>query len=110
VKIENISAFATTNDNFLYSLVLDPTYSVAPTFNGVANSCIEHAVGAGITVTGGTVIASGYVANRSTFAKEINGLVRLGTKIDGTRTSIALCARPLSANLDILGSINIIEI
>ena len=110
VQIERITALATTNDNFLYSIVLDPTYSSGPTFNGVTNAAIEHAVGAGITVTGGTVLASGYVANRSSFSENINGLIRLGTNIDGTRSIIALCARPLSSNLDILGSIDIIQI
>lgn len=110
IQIENITALATTVDNFLYSIILNPTYSAGPTFNSVADSAIEHAVGAGITVTNGAVLASGYVANRSTFAQKINGLTRLGTQIDGTRESIALCARPLSSNLDILGSIDIIQI
>lgn len=110
VKIKTISTLATTNDNFLYSLIYNPTYSASPTFNGLTNSVIEHAVGAGITVTGGTVLNSGYVANRSTFSEQIDGLIRLGTEIDGTQISIALCARPLTTNLRIFGSIDTIEI
>jgi hypothetical protein len=110
IKIKSVSALATTADNFLYSIILNPTYSSSPTFNGLTNSSIEYAVGGGITVSGGTVLASGYVADRSTFSEDINGIIRLGTEIDGTRVSIALCARPLSSNLDILGSINLIEI
>jgi hypothetical protein len=110
IQVQTITALATTNDNFLYSLILDPTYSSAPTFNAVTDSAIEHAVGAGITVTNGTILASGYAANRSTFLQEVDSSIRLGTQIDGTRTSIALCARPLSSNLDILGSLNIIQV
>ena len=103
VKIKSISTLATTNDNFLYSFIYNPVYSAAPSFSPITNTALEHAVGGGITVSGGLVVASGYVANRSTFSEDINGLIRLGSEIDGTRTTFALCVRPLSSNLDILG-------
>ena len=110
VKIKSISTLATTNDNFLYSFIYNPVYSAAPSFSPITNTALEHAVGGGITVSGGLVVASGYVANRSTFSEDINGLIRLGSEIDGTRTTFALCVRPLSSNLDILGSIDVIQI
>lgn len=113
-KIKALTLLATTVDNFLYSVILNPTVAGgALTWNGLTNSGIEHAVGAAggtNTVTGGTVLSSGYGANRATFVQEINGLIRLGTQIDGTQDVLALCARPLGSNMDILGSLDTIEI
>lgn len=113
-KVKALSLLATTVDNFLYSLILNPTVAgAALTWNGLANSGLEHALGdpAGSnTVSSGTVLSSGYGANRATFLQDINGLIRLGTQIDGTRDVFALCARPLGSNMDILGSLDVIEI
>lgn len=113
-KLTALTLLATTADNFLYSIILNPTIAgAALTWNGLTNSGIEHAVGdaAGSnTITGGTVLESGYGAQRATFFQEINGLIRLGTQIDGTQDVLTLCARPLSSNMDILGSLDIIEI
>lgn len=110
VKIINITALATTVDNFLYSVVLNPTFSAAPTWNGLSNSSIEEATGTGETITGGTVLASGYAANRSTLQRQVNGLIRLGSTFAGVMDEIVLAGRPITSNLDILGSIDVLEI
>ncbi len=105
VDILTLSAMSTTNDNFLWEIWWNPTVSGTFTYSNVTSSSIQTAKGSGNTVSGGTLIDSGYGASQSSIRESIESALRLGMTISGTPDEIVLTAQPLSSNLDILGSI-----
>lgn len=96
---ESVSVYNTGNNPFRFRLVLNPTYSAAPTFTALADSSVEEATGNGtITVTGGTVLGSGYGANDASVLAAVRTVQALGVSIDGTRDTIALTAESIATN------------
>jgi hypothetical protein len=59
----------------------------------------------GNTVSGGSLLSSGYGSSSSAIREKIESALRLGMTIDGTLDTVVLSVQPLSSNLDILGSI-----
>ncbi len=111
VKIKAISILSATNDDYLWEIRLNPTLGGALTWNGEANSSVEGALGDnGNTVTGGTVIASGYDQGNSSQINVLNLARNLGIAIDGTRDVLALVITPMGSNLDIYSSITYLEL
>lgn len=110
VDMLGVDMLAMTADNFEWVLLLNPAVAASVTFNAEANSGVEFAVGnAGnpstSTLTGGTRIAGGYGHENSHVGEILLNSIRLGAAIDGTRDEIYLGVRPLTTNLDILGSL-----
>lgn len=110
IDLVSAGALAETNDNFEWIVFLNPTVAGVFAYAGLAtDSAVEIARGATAnTVTGGTAIAGGW-GNRATqraISSELENAIVLGSDIAGTRDTIVLCARPLSANLDIQGSLS----
>ena len=111
LKPLNLSLLATTNDAFLWQLRLDPTVAGTFTYSGITNGHAEVATGdtAGNpstnTVTGGIVLASGYVAAAFSGEFNIENSFIPGSAIDGTPQALILCVTPLAVNLDIAGSL-----
>jgi hypothetical protein len=105
VKILTTSlTLQSTSDDVEWLLIFDPTYGATPTWGNETNSAVQSFTGAGTeTVTGGTIITGGYVSTGTavsgagSIAFEIPNALLLGSKIDGTQQSIALCARSLTA-------------
>ena len=111
ILINNISMLAETNDDFEWILYLNPTVAGAFTYSDETNSCVQAARGATAnTITGGTPLVGGWGDSNTAFESEIPNALRLGAQIDGTRDEIVLCARPLSSNSDIQGSITYREL
>mgnify|MGYP000927886095 CR=1 FL=1 len=106
IDILNFNTLSITNDNFLWSVVLNPTITGALTYTSITNSSIQHAVGSTQTITGGTVLDSGYVSANSSDKGSIKNAIRLGATIAGVADQLVFAVRPLSTNLDILGSVN----
>jgi hypothetical protein len=114
VTIETMSMVNSTNDDFEWLLIWNPTVAVAVSFSDETNSVVETGVGEGsnpstTTVTGGTRMAGGFVkasGSSGDVTLGIAGTLRLGAKIDGTRDEIYLCVRPLSANADVDGGLS----
>lgn len=106
VDILNFNTLSLTNDGYLWSVVLNPTFSASLTYSALTNSSLQHSVGAGETITGGTVLDSGYVEGNRGDAISIENAVRLGATIAGVSDELVFAVRPLSSNLDILGAIN----
>lgn len=100
---------ATVNDYFEWLLVLNPTLGAALTYSDVTNSALQVAKGATAnTVTGGTLLASGFVRAQADATVDISNSLLLGSLINGTPDEIILCVRPLGSgaiNLDVYGSI-----
>lgn len=100
IDILTASIIATTaNDEAHWYLALGGTPSAALTFTGVTNSSVEVAGGNGtITLSGGTVVDGGFVANTAVFRQEIVNAVRLGSEIDGTPQTMYLVLDPIVNN------------
>jgi hypothetical protein len=100
----------TSNDDFLYQIILNPTIAGVVTFAAETNSAIEIAVGIATNiVTGGTVLHSGIGKQNIVAANALENALRLGAAINGTRDVIALCFTPLSAGASAYGIINWLE-
>jgi hypothetical protein len=112
VNIDEISTLATTVDNFLWEIVINPTIAGTSTFiSGGASTSVEYVFGDTTnTVTGGTVLHSGYGKGDSTSVSKHENSVRIGTSLDGTKDIIALVITPLGANLDLYTSLDWTEI
>ena len=103
---------SSANDLFEWQLIFNPT--VGGTFTYAANltnSCTEQARGGAgnpslETVTGGHIIAGGYGATQQQVSIDLQSLLKLGADIDGTRSTFALVVIPITANIDVRGTIN----
>jgi len=111
VKIVDISVMSITSTDFEWLLILNPTSASALTFNDETNSSLQFAVGensdpSASTLTGGTQVAGGYIkADKSTgdVSQDLDSILTLGSKIDGTPDEIYLAVRPIGANANVVG-------
>lgn len=105
------STIALTADNYLWDIRFNPTVAGTFTYNDVSNSAVQVAKGdaagnpSATTVTGGQVIRSEYARGNAPESAEILTVRHLGASLAGVRDTIVLCVTPLSANLDITGSL-----
>lgn len=99
------------NKTLQWVVVLNGTVAGSPTWANVTNSGLQTFSGATAnTVTGGTVLASGFFGSAQKGGSETQPLenaLRLGAAIDGTVDEIVLAVRPVggSTNTDVEGSI-----
>lgn len=113
VRPTRVSMIAeTTNENFEWLLLLDPTVADTFTYADRTNSAIQSAKGAlANTVTGGTLLMAGF-ASRADLEIETSfeQAFALGAAIDGTPNEVVLCVRPLTTNQDVQGAVTWREI
>lgn len=110
---EGLSIALGTNDSFKWSLQLNPTIGTPPSFNGLADSAIEGAVGssANVVTTDGIVISSGYASTTTRQADaDLNTALRIGSTIAGVQDELYLVITPLSTNLSVAASLNFREL
>lgn len=109
---EFVSMIATTNDDFRWSLHINPTYSGTLTFNDIANSGCQYAIGTTTnSMTGsGIKIDSGYAKAASNIDRRIKTSLRIGSTILEVRDVLALVAMPLNNNASIHGSLTFREL
>lgn len=106
IDILDFNLLATTNDNFHWELIFNPTVAGTFTYLPEPNSPVETAIGATAnTVSGGILIDSGYGNQSIAIAKRFESALKLGHAIDGTQDEIVLCVTPLNQNLSIHGSV-----
>lgn len=106
VDIRRTSVLSATNDSFLWRLVLSPTVAGSFTYTGLTNSACEVATGATAnTVTGGTVLASGYGYQQTGIESTPETSIRIGSTIGGTPQAMVLAVTPLGNTADIYGTI-----
>jgi hypothetical protein len=107
-----ISMISETNDDFRWSIHLNPTYNGSLSYGDITNSGCQYAAGA----TANDITAQGLKTDagyaKSNFAVDfpIKSLPRLGSQIDGTRDELILAVTPLSSNADIQGSLTFKEL
>lgn len=108
---EYFSILSITNDNYLWSLSLNPTVAGTFTYADITDSACQYAIGATAnTVTGGLSIDSGYGSQQIIVDHRFITSLRPGSTIGGTMDELVLCVTPLSANADYLGSLTFREL
>ena len=108
---EYFSILSLTNDSYRWSLRLNPTIAGTFTYGDLTNSSIQYATGATAnTVTGGTVIDSGYGSLGTAIDRKFVTSLRMGSTIAGTVDELVLCVTPVSSNADYLGSLTFREL
>lgn len=107
--IENISVLASTNDNFEYLLLFNPTVNGTFTYSDYDDSGMQAAIGATANTIDpgneGVVVEGRWVSSNSAESTAVPNARRLGAAIDGTPDELVVAVRPLSVNLDVYGSI-----
>lgn len=108
----SFSMLSASADDIEWMILLNPTVAGTFTYTGLTNSSVEAAVGSSNTntVTGGTVLDCGYLAANGSITNVQQSLRYAGTAIDGTRDTIVLCHRPITANSTVYSSFNWREI
>jgi hypothetical protein len=109
-ELQTISFLGTSNDDYRWEIIVNPTITGAFTYNGVTNSSLEFAIGLGTpTVTGGYIIASGYARQTTSINIPVNNLIKLGSSLAGVADTVVLTLTPISAGLTVYSSLIINE-
>ena len=112
VDLLDFSVLATTSDNQLIEVWLNPTVAGTFTYNSVTNSSVQIAKGdtsgnpSTNTVTSGTRLFSTHVSGGGTNSFDIVNAIRLGRQIDHTVDEIVITTTPFSSNSDVTGAIS----
>ena len=108
IFLDNVSMMSEGNQDFEWVIRWNPTVAGTFTYADVTNAAVQRALGATAnTVTGGTPIAGGFQkggATSGSFNISVTPTLRLGSTIAGVADRMVLCARPLTANMDIQSS------
>lgn len=109
---QTMSMISETNDDFRWSLLLNPTYAGTLTYTDIANSGCQRAAGvlANTISVEGVKISSGYAKSAGSIESRIVSNLRIGSLIDGTRDELILAVTPLASNADIQGSLTFREL
>ena len=112
VIIDKISALAATADNFIISVLHNPTVAGdALVWTNLSNTAIDYCIPNDTnTVTGGVKLYSGYVSSAGSLSEGLDNLLRLGTNLDGVADQQFLVITPLGTNLDVFGSVIMKEV
>ena len=109
---EFISMISQTNDDFRWSLHLNPTYNGTLTWSDISNSGCQWARGdtTNVMTIPGTKFDSGYSKSASSIDRRIKTSLRIGSTINLTRDELILAAMPLASNADLQGSLTFREL
>lgn len=115
VHIGVLDVSSTTTDDFIVRVRRNPTLSAPLTYTAVTNTSYSIAYAPApaaptVTASGGTVVYDRnytFVANQSVTFDLDNLLAQLGQKIDGTFDEFVVTIQPVTANLNIRGTLSI---
>ena len=110
INVQQISVLCTSTASYRWALLLNPTVAgTALAFTGITNSAIEADVVStnATTVSGGTLITSGYAQSSATgeVSASLDNDLQLGTSIAGVADSLVLAVQRIVGGAeDYLGS------
>lgn len=109
---ETMSMISETNDDFRWSLLLNPTYAGTLTYTDITSSGCQRAAGTTTNTISaeGIKLASGYAKSAGSIESKIVNNLRIGSMIDGTRDELILAVTPLASNADFQGSLTFREL
>ncbi len=108
---KKISILAKSTTNFLWQLIFNPTLGGSPSWTALTNGITEYDI-VGTTVSGGTIVDSGYgSASLNLAITEIDNALRLGSTTGGVSDILTLAVTNLGvSNEDFLGSLTYKEL
>lgn len=110
IDILDVSLLTTSNDNYEWKLILNPSGINGLTYTDINNSSIQYAMPAsGLTkISGGYVIAGGFAQAKTDIqAESLKSILKLGSSITGLRDQLVLACYPLgNSDSVVYGGIN----
>lgn len=89
---------STSNDQFCWEWVLNPSTSAALPFSDIENSALQIAEGTStVSMVGGTVISAGYGLSSLIASQDVRSHLLLGSSISGTADTIYLGVIPFAS-------------
>lgn len=110
VYADVVNVLTDSNQNLNWKAIVDPTFSSAPSWSNVTT--FTQSTASNVSITGGTVIASGYVVNKgepATVTDDIFAL-QLGRTISGNAQVLCIAVTADSNNVKLGGDIGFFEI
>jgi hypothetical protein len=113
IDLKDVSILASSNDNYKWRLLLNPTVASTFAFTDQTNSSLQAAFGATAnTVTEDSedlVVAEGFGTGNSAIESGLDSSLRIGTTIDGSMDELILTVTPFSNNLSIRTTLGLQE-
>jgi hypothetical protein len=109
VDLLDVSLITTSNDNYEWRLVQNPSGLNSLSYTSIPNSSIEYAIVPSEThISGGYTVAGGYAQAKTDIqAESLKSLLKLGCSITGRRDELVLACYPLGAsNSVVYGALN----
>jgi hypothetical protein len=109
---ESISGISGTNDDFRWSLQLNPVINGTFTYSDITNSALQSATGtnANTIATPGIILSSGFSKNNANIDAALNTALKLGSTIAGVLDELVLCIAPQGSNASISCALNFREL
>jgi hypothetical protein len=107
IRLSDFQAFCATSDSILVSFKQNATIAgTLPSFTSVNDSPVEYATyNSTHLVTGGSTLYEYFAYGRTERSIPVADIPGLGTAIDGTRSIVTVCAKPISTNPGVAASI-----
>jgi len=113
IDVLDADILVTSNDNFEWTLTRNPSVAGTFTYNDIANSQLQYAVGNGSTnvTSGGYKVAGGYGTQKAQIqGDQLKNLLKLGCSITGAMDTLILSVSPLGAsNITVYAGLNVRE-
>ena len=109
---EYFSMISETNDDFKWTIELNPVIAGTFTYNGITDSSVEFALGntTNTVTTPGIIFDSGFSKSSATIDRKFVTSLNLGSTIAGVQDTLVLTVTPLSSNADIQSSLTFREL
>lgn len=110
VYLDALDVLTDSNQNLQWQAVLNPTFSAGPTWGNV--TAFTQATTSNVTVSGGTVIGTGYVVNKGEPASLTGDVLKyqIGRDIAGTSDILCIAVTPDNNNVKLGGTVGFFEI
>ena len=107
IRLSDFQAFCATADTILVTLRWNATIAGSlPSFTAVPDSPVEYATYNGDhVVTDGHVLYEYFAYGRTERSIPVADIPGLGTAVDGTRSIVTICAKPISTNPGVAASL-----
>jgi hypothetical protein len=112
VDITDMSIITTSNDNYEWQLLINPSGIESFNYSGDSNSRVEYCTAPSEThISGGYLMGGGYgQAKSEIYGDQLKNQLKLGSSITGLRDVIVLALRPLgSSNAVVYGGMSMRE-
>lgn len=110
VYLDSLNVLTDSNQNLEWKAILNPTFSTSPTWANVTT--FTQSTSSNVTVTGGTVIGTGYIVNKGEPASLEGDAFKfqLGRTIAGVSDVLCIAVTPDTNNTKLGGTLGFFEI